>query len=105
VADVLATLVVVQACDLGPELELDMGLERLESFEGVALLLEQPDPAILLPVVNEHDPVAIARRCGHRDFVQIGVDVLKQACCTMQHFGCWTCAMGSCKPAVALSHV
>jgi hypothetical protein len=87
VANVLAALVVVQASDLGPKLELDKGLESLERFKGVALFLEQPDPAITQPVVDERDPVVIAGRRGHGDLVQIGVDVLKQASRAMQHFG------------------
>jgi hypothetical protein len=87
VANVLAALVVVQASDLDPKLQLNKGLEHLECFKGVALFLEQPDPAVLRPVVDKRDPVPIAGHCGHGDFVQIGVDSLEQACCTMRCFG------------------
>jgi hypothetical protein len=56
-------------------------------LQGVTLLLEQPDPAILQPVIDEGDPVAIARRHGHGHLVHIRVDALEQVCCTMQGFG------------------
>jgi hypothetical protein len=76
VADVLAALVVVQTLDGHSVLEFDEGLERLERFENVRLALEQIDPPIMRPVVDEGDPVPIAGRRGHRNHVHIGVNAL-----------------------------
>jgi hypothetical protein len=59
-ANVLAALVIVQALDECTKLELNEHLESLESLKDIALALQEVDPSIAQPVVNECHPVAIA---------------------------------------------
>jgi hypothetical protein len=84
VANVLAALVVVQTLDRHAVLEFDEGLERLERFEHVRLVLEQISPPIAQPVVNEGDPVAISQGRGDRNHVHIRVNALQQAHCAVR---------------------
>jgi hypothetical protein len=79
VANVLAALVIVQTLNGHAVLEFNKGLGRLERFENVRLALEQIDPPITRPVVNEGDPVPIAGQREHRNHVHIGVNALQQA--------------------------
>jgi hypothetical protein len=60
VANVLAAFVIVQALDQRAKLELDKCLEHLESLKHAALALQEVDPSVAQPVVDERYPVAIA---------------------------------------------
>jgi hypothetical protein len=50
----------MQAPNLGIVPKLNVCLEHFEGFKDIAFLLQQPDPAIPSPVIDENDPVSKA---------------------------------------------
>ena len=64
-ADVLAALVVAQSEHLAAGLGLRMRLELLEGGKRLGLRLHEQDSSQTRRVVDEGDPVAIARVCAH----------------------------------------
>jgi hypothetical protein len=86
-ANVFAALVIVQAPNLGIVPKLDIHLERFKHFKDITFLLQQPDPAIPQPVINEGDPVSKAQDGGNGHHVHIQVDTLKDAHGAVQSFG------------------
>jgi hypothetical protein len=79
VANVLSAFVLVEAEDEEIVLFLDHGFECLKHLECVQLVLQEVDPPVARPVIDEHHPVAIARCSCSGHHVQIGVDALKHA--------------------------
>jgi hypothetical protein len=77
--NVLPTLILMEAENGEVVLFLDHGLERLKRLKCVRLVLQEVDPPVAQPAVDECRPVAIARRGRSGYHVQIGVDARKHA--------------------------
>jgi hypothetical protein len=78
VPNVLAALVFVEEANDGVVLFLNHRFEQLKSIKCFALALKEIDPRVAQAVVNEREPVTIAR--GHETwhFMQIAVNAFKR---------------------------
>jgi hypothetical protein len=86
VPNVLAALVFVEEANDGVVLFLDHCFEQLKSVKRFALALKEIDPRVARAVVNEREPVTIAR--GHETwhFMQIAVNAFKRRFRAIGHF-------------------